>query len=136
MPGPYLLDTNTASYIIKGNVPHVRERLSRVAPANVLISVITEAELRFGVIRLPDAKRLSILVDQFLRFIEIRAWDSTAAIKYAALRATLEREGQPMGGLDMMIAAHALAIRAVLVTSDRVFRRVEGLRHEDWCRQA
>jgi len=136
MPRTYLLDTNTASYIIKGNVPHVRERLSRVAPADVMISVITEAELRFGVIRLPDAKRISILVDQFLRFVEIRAWDSMAALQYAGLRATLEREGHLMGGLDMMIAAHALAIRAILVTSDRVFRRVDGLKHEDWCRPA
>jgi len=135
MPSPYLLDTTTASYIIKGNVPHVRERLSRVAPANVLISVITEAELRFGVIRLPDAKRLSILVDQFLRFIEIRAWDSTAALQYAGLRATLELEGQADGWFRHDDCRARLAIRAVLVTSDRVFRRVEGLRHEDWRRQ-
>jgi tRNA(fMet)-specific endonuclease VapC len=128
----YLLDTNTASYIIKGNVPRVRERLLRVSAADALISVITEAELRFGVLRRPDAKRLNIVIEEFLRFIEIRPWDSAAARYYAELRAALETGGQPMGGLDMMIAAHALALGAVLVSSDRVFRRVKGLKLENW----
>ncbi len=132
MSGRYLLDTNTASYIIKGNVPRVRERLLRVSAADALISVITEAELRFGILRRPDAKRLNIVVEEFLRFIEIRPWDSTAAGYYAELRAALEARGQPMGGLDMMIAAHALALGAVLVSSDRVFRRVKGLKLENW----
>lgn len=134
MPGRYLLDTNTASYIIKGNVPHVREKVSRVAPSDVMISVVTEAELRFGVLRRPDAKRLSVLVEEFLRFVEIKPWDSGAALQYAKLRTILEPEGQPMGGLDLMIAAHALALGAVLVSSDRVFRRVKGLTTEDWKR--
>jgi tRNA(fMet)-specific endonuclease VapC len=134
MPGRYLLDTNTASCVIKGNVPRVREALSGVAPSDVMISVVTEAELRFGVLRRPDAKRLSVLVEEFLRFVEIKPWDSKAALQYAKLRAILEPEGQPMGGMDLMIAAHALALGAVLVTSDRVFRRVKGLKIEDWAR--
>lgn len=134
MPGRYLLDTNTASYIIKGNVPRVREKVSRVAPSDVMISVITEAELRFGVLRRPDAKRLTVLVEEFLRFVEIKPWDSAAALQYAKLRAILEPEGQPIGGLDLMIAAHALALGAVLVSSDHVFRRVKGLKIEDWTR--
>jgi tRNA(fMet)-specific endonuclease VapC len=133
MPGRYLLDTNTASDVIKGNVPRVRERLSRVAPSNVMISVVTEAELRFAVLRRPDAKRLSVLVEEFLRFVEIKSWDSKAALQYAKLRATLDAGEQPMGGLNM-IAAHALALGAVLVTRDLVFRRVKGLKIEDWAR--
>lgn len=132
MPARYLLDTNTASYIIKGNVPRVRERLLKVPTADVAISVITEAELRFGVLRRPDAKRLNIIVDEFLRFVEIKPWDSAAALRYAQLRASLEHEGKPMGGLDLMIAAHALALGSVLVTSDRVFKRAKGLKIEDW----
>ncbi len=132
MHGRYLLDTNTASYIIKGNVPRVRERLLRVPMAQVIVSTVTEGELRFGVARKPEAKGLATAVEQFLLRVEILPWDSEAAKKYAAIRATVERVGRPMGNLDMMIAAHALAAEAVLVTHDTVFRRVKGLELEDW----
>ena len=130
----YLLDTNTASYVIKGNFPRVRERLLRVPMAEVGISVVTEAELRFGVARRSEAARLEIAVEEFLLRVEILPWDSGAAMQYAVVRATLEREGKPMGNLDMMIAAQALAAEAVLVTHDRVFGRVKGLEVEDWSR--
>jgi tRNA(fMet)-specific endonuclease VapC len=128
----YLLDTNTASYVIKGNFPRVRERLLKVPMAEVGISVVTEAELRFGVARLPEATKLKIVVEEFLLRVEVLPWSSEAAQHYARIRATLEREGEPMGNLDMMIAAQALAADAVLVTHDRVFRRVKGLKVEDW----
>ena len=110
MPARYLLDTNTASYVIKGNVPRVRERLLKVPAADVAISVISEAELRFGVARLSDPKRLTIAVEEFLKYVEIRPWNSAAAREYAELRAAIERDGHPMGNLDLMIAAHALAL--------------------------
>ena len=128
----YLLDTNTASYVIKGNVPLVRERLLKIPMAEVGISVITEAELRFGVARRPEAARLKIAVQEFLLRVEVLPWNSDAAEHYAQTRAALERQGKPMGNLDLMIAAQALAAEAVLVTHDRVFRRVKGLKIEDW----
>ncbi|MBZ5719502.1 MAG: type II toxin-antitoxin system VapC family toxin [Acidobacteriia bacterium] len=128
----YLLDTNTASYIIKGNVPRVRERLLKVPMAEVGISAVTEAELRFGVAKRPEATRLKVAVEEFLLRVEVLAWDSEAAKHYARIRAELEREGEPMGNLDMMIAAQALAVEGVLVTGDRVFRRLKRLRVEDW----
>ena len=132
MPVRYLLDTNMASYVIKGNFPRVRERLVRVPMADVGISVVTEAELRFGVARKTEASRLGAAVEEFLLRVEILAWNSEAARSYAAIRASLERAGQPMGNLDMMIAAQALAAQTVLVTHDRVFRRVKQLKLEDW----
>jgi tRNA(fMet)-specific endonuclease VapC len=132
MPVRFLLDTNTCSYIIKGNRPHVREHLLKVPMAEVGISVVTEAELRFGVVRLPNAKKLNIVVEEFLLRVEVLPWDSVAAKHYARIRAALELEGVPMGNLDLMIAAQALAAETVLVTSDRVFRRVKGLQLEDW----
>jgi tRNA(fMet)-specific endonuclease VapC len=132
MPARYLLDTNTASYIIKGNVPRVREKLLSIPTSDVAISVITEAELRFGVARLPAAKHLAAIVAEFLKYIDIRPWDSAAARQYADLRADVEQRGRPIGNLDLMIAAHALALGTVLVTSDRVFRRVKGLKTQDW----
>jgi tRNA(fMet)-specific endonuclease VapC len=128
----YLLDTNTASYVIKGNIPRVRERLLKVPMADVGISVVTETELRFGIVRRPDTAKLKLAVEEILLRVEVLPWDSAAAEHYAQLRATLEAQGEPMGNMDMMIAAHALATHIALVTNDRVFRRVKGLRIEDW----
>jgi tRNA(fMet)-specific endonuclease VapC len=132
MPIRYLLDTNMASYVIKGNFPSVRQRLLAVPMADVGISAVTEAELRFGVARRPEAGRLAIAVGEFLVRVDVLPWGSEAARQYAELRAALERRGEPMGNLDMMIAAQALASEAALVTHDRAFRRVKGLRVEDW----
>ena len=128
----YLLDTNTASYIIRGNIPRVRERLLKVPMAQVAISAVTEAELRFGVARRPESAELKIAVDEFLLRVESLSWDSEAAKQYASVRAGLERIGEPLGNLDTMIAAHAVAAQAVLVSSDRAFRRVKHLKIEDW----
>jgi len=100
--------------------------------SEVGISVVTEAELRFGVARLPQVAKLGIAVEEFLLRVEVLPWDSEAAQHYARIRALLESEGQPMGNFDMMIAAHALAAGTILVTNDRAFRRVKGLRIEDW----
>jgi tRNA(fMet)-specific endonuclease VapC len=134
MPIRYLLDTNTASYVIKGNVPRVRERLLKVPMAEVGISAVTEAELRFGVARKPEASRLKTAVEEFLLRVDALPWESEAAQQYAQVRAALERTGQPMGNLDMMIAAHALAAQLVLVTHDHVFRWVKRLKIDDWSR--
>ena len=132
MSGRYLLDTNTASYVIKGNIPRIRERLLKVPMAQLAISAVTEAELLFGAARKPEAVRLKVAVGEFLLRVEALPWDSKAARLYADVRATLERHGKPMGNLDMMIAAHALAVEAILVTNDRAFRRLGNLKLEDW----
>lgn len=130
----YLLDTNTVSYIIKGNRPRVREKLLTVPMAEVGISIVTEAELRFGVARIGHPEKLAEAVEEFLLRLTILPWDSEAAKQYALLRSVLEHDGTPMGNLDMMIAAQALAAGAVLVTNDRAFGRVKGLKIDDWTR--
>lgn len=127
-----MLDTNTASYIIKGNVPSVRERLLRIPMAQICISTVTQAELLFGVAKKPEATRLKTVVHEFLLRVEILPWDCEAAQEYAEIRAYLERDGKPMGNMDMMIAAHALASKAVLVTNDQAFRHIERMCLEDW----
>jgi tRNA(fMet)-specific endonuclease VapC len=132
MPTRYLLDTDTASYVIKGNFPHVREKLLKVPMAQVSISVVTEAELRFGIERRPEAARLKIAIEEFLLRVEVLPWDSEAAQHYARVRAALEGAGEPMGNMDMMIVAHALATQSVLVSHDRGFRRVKQVKIEDW----
>lgn len=128
----YLLDTNTASYIIKGNMPNVRDHLRRVPISEVGISTVTEAELRFGVARMPQPSRLALAVEEFIIRLEILSWDSEAAKQYANLRAEMEKKGEPIGNLDMMIAAQALASDLTLVTHDRVFRRLSKLKILDW----
>lgn len=131
-PVHYLLDTNIASYIIKGNSPAVDRRLAKVAMAQLAISAVTEGELRFGAARLSHAVRLHSLIDAFFLRVTVLSWDSDAATQYGLLRAVLERNGQPLGNLDTMIAAHALALNATLVTNDQAFNRIKKLKIEDW----
>jgi tRNA(fMet)-specific endonuclease VapC len=132
MTSRYLLDTNIASYVIKGNIPAVRRRIVQVPMAQLAVSAVTEGELRYGAARRPDAARLRTIVDEFLLRMTILPWDSEAARHYGQIRAALERKGQPMGNLDTMIGAHALALGAVLVTNDRAFTRIRELKVEDW----
>jgi len=132
MAARYLLDTNVASCIIKGNSPAVDRRLVKVAMAQLAISAVTEGELRFGAARLPHATRLHNMIEDFFLRVAVLPWDSDAALQYGQLRATLERDGQPMGNLDTMIAAHALALDAVLVANDHAFARIKKLKVVDW----
>jgi tRNA(fMet)-specific endonuclease VapC len=132
MTSRYLLDTNIASYVIKGNIPAVRRRIVQVPMAQLAISAVTEGELRYGAALRPDAARLRSIVDEFLLRMTILPWDSEAAQRYGQIRAALEREGQAMGNLDTMIGAHALALGAVLVTNDQAFARIRELTIEDW----
>jgi tRNA(fMet)-specific endonuclease VapC len=128
----YLLDTNIASYIIKGNSPAVRRRLIRHPMAEIAVSAVTEGELNYGAARKPEAIRLREVVDEFLLRVTILPWDSDAAREYGALRAWLEQQGQPMGNLDLMIGAHARAAGLILVTNDRAFGRIAKLKIQDW----
>jgi tRNA(fMet)-specific endonuclease VapC len=128
----YLLDTNTAGAIIMGNVPAVRQWLVEVPMAQVAVSTVTEGELRSGVARRPDATHLQTIVNEFLLRLTILPWDSEAAQQYGRLRASLESEGRPIGNLDMMIAAQALASDHILVTHNQAFKRIRKLKIEDW----
>ena len=116
-----MLDTNTASYIIKGEPEVVRHHLLNVPMANVCISSITQAELLRGVAKKPEAKRLPIIVKEFLLRVEILPWNSDAAVAYAQLRTDCESEGKPLGVMDMLIAAHSVAVKAVLITNDKAY---------------
>ncbi len=129
----YMLDTNTASYIIKGEPVAIREHLLKVPMANVCISAITEAELLRGVAKKPEAKRLAVVVKEFLLRVDILPWDSDAAEAYANLRTACENEGKPLGAMDMLIAAHSVAAETVLITNDKAFYNVQHfLKLEDW----
>lgn len=113
-----MLDTDMASYVIKDRSPEVAARLAEIPPSMVCVSVMTRAELIYGLKRLPEGHRLQLGVRQFLRLVRVLAWDSEAADYYAEIRHQVLASGQPIGELDMMIAAHSLSVRAVLVTNN------------------
>jgi len=123
----YMLDTNTSSFIIKGLIP--KERL---AGKKILISSIVAAKLYYGAYK-KGSLRLMEVVEVFLRTFEVVPFDLAAAKEYGKLRAKLEKKGEVIGAYDLQIAAHALALGAVLV-SDKEFRRIEGLKVQNWRR--
>ncbi len=129
-----MLDTDTASYLIKGKTPAIEARLAALVPAMVCISVMTRAELQYGLKRLPADHRLHLAVGQFLKIVSILPWDSDAADWYAEIRHQLVSSGQPIGEMDMMIAAHALSAGAILVSNNsRHFERIDApLMLENW----
>jgi tRNA(fMet)-specific endonuclease VapC len=127
----YLLDTNIASLLIREDV-RVLKSFNAIPPERIFISVISEAELLFGIARKPEATRLQILVRRFLDSSKILEWTSAAAREFANERAVLERQGRLLADIDMMIAAHALAEDAILVTNDAAFHRITHLKTEDW----
>ena len=127
----FMLDTNIASYIVRGPTAALARRLLAVAPASLCVSCITQGELLHGVERKPGAVNLRTAVGEFLSRLDILPWDSAAATRYGVLRAALEAGGTPLGNLDTLIAAHALSAGAVLVTNDRAFSRVAALTVEN-----
>lgn len=128
----YMLDTNMASYIIRGPSPGLVARLIAVPMVQLSVSAVTQGELLYGLARKPVATDLQLAVREFLMRVNVLPWDSAAATRYGVLRASLEFGGTPLGNLDTLIAAHALAIDAVLVTRDQAFARIPTLTVEDW----
>lgn len=123
----HMLDTDTVSYLIKGKSPGIQAKLAELVPAMVCISVMTRAELQYGLKRLPQGHRLHLAVRQFLKIVRVLPWDGDAADWYAVIRHQLISTGQTIGELDMMIAAHALSAGAVLVTNNsRHYERIEA----------
>ncbi len=127
----YMLDTNTVSHFLRQH-PNVTKRITSLPLDSLCLSVISEGELRYGLARKPDAKNLHIVVQEFLKRVDVLAWSSEAAQHYGNLRAELEAKGASLGALNMQIAAHAFAIGATLVTNDQAFKRVKKLKVEDW----
>jgi tRNA(fMet)-specific endonuclease VapC len=127
----YLLDTNTVSYLIKRH-PQVTQHLLAVPMHSVCISAITAGELAFGLAKRPEAVALKAAVNEFLRRVEVLPWDAAVAQTYGALRAQMQSKGKPLAALDMQIAAHAVHMKATLISSDKAFSKIAGLNTVDW----
>jgi tRNA(fMet)-specific endonuclease VapC len=133
MTTTYMLDTNTVSHAIKGDILSVRERLAKVPMHSIAVSVVTQAEMLYGLAKRGHPKGLATRVHEFLIRVEVLPWTPDVAVVYGELRAACEAAGATLAPLDMMIAAHAKAAGAILVTRDRAFSMIpDGLALQDW----
>jgi tRNA(fMet)-specific endonuclease VapC len=129
----YLLDTNICIYIIKRKPQSVFERFKDLIPGSVGISSITLAEMQYGIEKSSRPEQNQQALQQFLLPLEILSFNSAAAVAYGRIRSALEKKGRPIGSMDMLIAAHAKSIGAVVVTNNtKEFERVAGLIVENW----
>ena len=128
-----MLDTNVCIYLIKEHPPSVVERFASHAVGDIGISVITFAELEYGVSKSSRSAKNREALGQFVSPLEVAAFERRATVDYGRLRAALERKGQSIGAMDLLIAAHAVSLDVRLITHNvREFGRVPGLKLEDW----
>ena len=131
----YLLDTEICIQLLNGKSSKLEARLLSKLPEDILISAISAAELWLGASKGPEAERNGLLLRAFLAPFGTQPFDGRSAERCVAVRDELERAGKKIGPLDTLIAAHALALEAILVTkNEREFRGVRDLRVENWLR--
>jgi tRNA(fMet)-specific endonuclease VapC len=130
----YMLDTNMASYLLKGKSPATRQRILSLRPGETAsISAVTEAEMLYGIAKAGIGEQRMRTLNWFLQLVAIHPWGRAEAAVYGRLRAKQESAGKTLGPLDMQIAAHAIALGAILVTNDKAFHQVPDLlRVENW----
>ena len=131
----YLLDTNVCVDYLNGRYPGVTRRVQGSPPSDLGLSSVAVGELRYGAEKSAHPRRNHERLDLFLSEVQCVDFDSDAAAVYGRIRAALERQGVIIGPYDLQIAAHALALGLVVVSDNgREFRRVTGLRVENWRR--
>jgi len=132
----YLLDTNIVSDLIRNPQGRIAARITDVGEANVCTSIIVAAELRFGAAKRGSA-RLATQIETIIAGFEVLPFENPADRAYGDIRSRLEAAGIPIGANDLLIAAHGLALGHVVVTDNETeFRRVPGLRVENWLRES
>ena len=131
----YLLDTNIVSDLVRHPQGRVADHIREVGDSLICTSIVVAAELRYGASKKASV-RLTAQLDAVLGALDILPFEAPADIVYGQLRAALEQIGRPIGGNDLLIAAHAMALDCVLVTDNEgEFARVEGLRWDNWLRE-
>lgn len=128
-----LLDTDICVHLLRAGSALALARFRELPADDIGISTITLAELSFGAAKAARTAHHQTLLVQFCAPLVVASFDDRAAAVYGGVRAALERAGTPIGPLDTLIASHALSLGLTLVTSnEREFRRVDGLRVENW----
>ena len=128
----YLLDTNACIFLMKGNTDVLRNYLAN-KDFGIAVSSITVAELYYGVFNSEHVKKNGINLTNFLIGLQSIEFDSGAAMGYGRIRADLRKKGSLIGQMDMLIAAHAMSRSLILVTNNiDEFKRIDGLKYEDW----
>ena len=131
----FMLDTNICIDLIRKRGERILRKLKRRRLEDICVSAVTLSELEYGVARSSDTDRNRMALAGFMTPVAVMPYDDRVARFYGRVRAELERAGTPIGPLDTMIAAHALTLDLVLVTSnEREFSRVAGLRVENWAK--
>ena len=129
----YMLDTNICIYLIKQKPPQVLKHFKTHVVGDIGISSVTIAELRYGVAKSQRVEKNRQALDEFILPLEIADFDEKAAERYGTVRSTLEKAGNPIGHMDMLIGAHALSLGITLVTNNtREFKQIRNLKVEDW----
>lgn len=129
----YLLDTNICSYIIKKNPTRVFDKFKNYGTEDIAVSSLTLAEMQYGVAKSEYRQKAQRALDEFMRPLTVLDFNADAAVVYGEIRAHLTREGQLIGGMDMLIAAQAISANVTLVSNNmREFSRVPGLLIENW----
>jgi tRNA(fMet)-specific endonuclease VapC len=127
----YLLDTDSVSFALRGK-GEVATRIKAQKPSDLCLSAITVAELRYGADR-KGSRKLHALIDTFVTAIEVAPFDEAAAVEFGRIGSLLAERGTPIGEFDVLIAAHAVALRRTLVTNNiRHFSKVPALSLENW----
>lgn len=128
-----MLDTNICIYIIKKRPLSVLNRFSTIPRDEICISVVTLAELRYGVEKSSSKRFNQRILDDFLLRLTVLSWDEDAAMQYGRIRTILENKGLPIGNMDLLISAHALSQKHILVSNNLgEYERVPDLRYENW----
>lgn len=132
MSALYVLDTNIVSALARDPQGPVFDRIAELGPEAIWVSIVVAAELRFGCAK-KGSPRLTAQIEAILASIPVLSLDAPADAEYARLRIALEADGTPIGPNDMLIAAQALALGAVVVTANvGEFGRIRGLSVENW----
>ena len=129
----FMLDTNTCVDLIRQRNDRILRRMLRLKPDDLCVSSVTLSELEYGAAKSADPGRNRLALATFMTPLSVMPYDDAVAPVYGKLRAELERAGTPIGPLDTLIAAHALSLGLTVVTdNEREFRRVSGLKVENW----
>lgn len=131
----YMLDTNICIYLMNERLKHVSDKFKTLLNSDAAISSVALSELNYGACKSHYQEKNLVALDKFIISVPVLPYDIRAASHFGEIRATLEKKGVIIGAYDLMIAAHALSLNAILVTNNtKEFSRVKNLKLENWAK--